>query len=178
MDARGPAAKILFPAIASIVAACLFCGAASAGDNVRVVPLRSDGNGNRAWVEIESEGARTKATPFIATNEDNVRKIAGKIEASDNASIRLPGIQKLVDRARQALRGMKRPAATVPAGADAATSAPARTAAPAAQAAPGTPDTGVAAFPREARPEAAGHPEPSLGPPERAGATIRPPAAL
>jgi len=161
MDRGSLRAWMVLPAIAPIVVACLFSGLASAGDNVRVVPLCSDDRGDQAWVEIESAGDRTKATPYVAVGDERVRKVLENPDEKGTIAIPVPGLMRLVERARQALRGMKRPAADPPAAADAATVA----AAPPATSLPEPREMGA-------------RPAMTFAPPEKMGAAIRPPAAL
>ena len=82
---------------------CMSGAPASAGDAARAVPLVSDDRGNRAWVEIESAGGRTKATPFIAVGEKSALERAEKLEAGkkleggEKAAIPLPAIKRFVE---------------------------------------------------------------------------------
>jgi len=108
--------KALFPAIASAVLACLFACPASAGDNVQIVPLASDSRGNQAWVEIDSAGGRMTARPFVAVGEGGLGKALDNPEGKGSLAVPVPRLMRLVERARQAIRGMKRPAANIPAG--------------------------------------------------------------
>ncbi len=159
MDRGAFRATVFFPAIVPIVLGCLFAVPAFAGDNVQVVPLASDGQGNQAWVEIDSTGERMKATPFVGG--EGVKKLLQKPDEKGALALPVPRLMRLIERARQAVRGMKRdgaePAASPHSGAAAASQVKA-------------PATGPG--------EAARRPTVSLGPPDRTGAAIQPPAAL
>ena len=154
-------AKVLFPAIGSVVLACVFACPASAGDNVQVVPLYSDKGGNGAWVEIDSAGERMKATPFVSVGREELGKVLENPEEKGCLAVPVPRLMRLVERARQAIRDMKRPAAkapTVPGVAAAASAEP----------------SGPVCKPGETPP----HGTDSFAPPERTGPGIRPPDLL
>src|SRR5512139_3873227 len=100
MDAGHRRAKAFFTAIGSAALACLFAGPASAGEDVRVVPLLSDSRGNGAWIEIESAGTRMKATPFVAARGGDLREPAENAEADAGNAVSTPisRISSLVER--------------------------------------------------------------------------------
>ncbi len=156
--------------LSRIGAACLLAAVlqspASAGDNVHVLPLASDNRGNQAWVEIESGNARMKATPFVGVGDEHLRQTlegAGKADKKEESiAVPFPQLMRYVERARQAIRNMKRPAVNPPAGPDAATGAAPPAVTPAGA-------TTTASSRRPATP---------LAPPEKTGAAIHPPAAL
>ncbi len=149
MTIRHPCSRAFRAAIGPIFVASVFSGFASAADNVRVVPLASDDRGNQAWVEIESDGARATAKPFVAVGEERFRKALDNPNENGALAIPIPKLMRFVERAREALRDMKRAGA-----------------APAAQ--PASPDAALAA-PRRLTS--------SLGPPAKSGDAICPPAA-
>lgn len=130
--------RTFFPAIAPVVMTCLFASPAPAGDNVQVVPLCADSRGNQAWVEIDSAGDRMKATPFVAAGGEELRRVLDNPEEKGSLAIPVPRIMRLVERARRALRDMKRPATKTPAGPGAVTAA--ETGGPAAEPRQTTPD--------------------------------------
>ena len=109
-------AKVLFPAIGSVVLACVLACPASAGDNVQIVPFYSDNGGNGAWVEIDSTGERMKATPFVAVGRKELGKVLENPEEKGRLALPVPRLMRLVERARQAIRDMQRPDANAPAG--------------------------------------------------------------
>ncbi len=143
---------------AACVLAVVLHGSASAGDDVRVLPLASDNRGNQAWVEIESGSARMKATPFVGVADEHVRKTLEGKDDKGTITLPFPQLMRIVEHARRSIRNMKRPAANGPAGDTAAGAAP--------QATAGAADT-------TSPPVAAMR----LAPPEKAGAAIRPPLA-
>ncbi len=145
------------------VLAAVLHSPAFAGDNVHVLPLASDNRGNQAWVEIESGSARTKATPFLGVGDEHLRDVLEGADGKGTIAIPFPRLMRVVERARQAVREMKRPAVASPAGADHAAAVSALTAAPSAA------ERDMAASPLPAI---------SLAPPEKTGAAIRPPAPL
>ncbi len=149
--------------LSTIGGACLLAaalhGPAAAGNCVQVVPLASDDRGDRAWVEIDSAGNRMKATPFVAVGDERLRKAIENPVGKETVAVPVPRLMRLVERARRALRDMKRPDGKTPAGADAAAPAP-PAAMPAGPLGPGPP---------RASP---------LAPPAKTGAAIRPPAEL
>ncbi len=153
--------------LSKIGAACLLAAIlyspASAGDNIHVLPLASDNRGNQAWVEIDSGTARMKATPFLGVGDEHFRDALEGANGKGTIAVPFPRLMHVVERARQAVREMKRPAAGPPAGADHAAAVSVLMAAPPAG------DTGMAASPL---------PTFSLAPPEKTGAAIRPPAPL
>jgi len=148
-------AKVLFPAIGSVVLACVFACPASAGDNVQVVPLYSDKGGNGAWVEIDSAGERMKATPFVSVGREELGKVLENPEEKGCLAVPVPRLMRLVERARQAIRDLKRSAADAPARPGGVTAAAAEPAGQAREpreippdrtglsAPPGTTDTGI-----------------------------------
>ena len=116
MGTGHPYARVLFAAIGSVVLAGVFACPAPAGDNVQVVPLYSDKGGNGAWVEIDSAGKRMKATPFVAVGRKELGKVLENPEEKKCLALPVPRLMRLVERARQAIRDMERPAANSPAG--------------------------------------------------------------
>lgn len=136
-------------AIGPIFVATVFSGFASAADNVRVVPLASDDRGNQAWIEIESDGGRATAKPIVAVGEERFRKVLENPNENGALAIPVPKLMRFVERAREALRAMKRSGA-------------------ASQ--PASPAAGTQATPRG--------PTLSLGPPAKSGDAIFPPAPL
>lgn len=159
MGRRAYRASVLFPAIVPIVLGCLFAPPGFAGDNVQVVPICSDDRGDHAWVEIESTGERMKATPFVGG--DGVKKLLENPNENGALSVPVPRLMRLVERVRQSLRQMKRPAPSAPAAPDAARDVAAKPASPAVE-----------------QRETARRPTMSLGPPDRTGAAIHPPPAV
>ncbi len=131
MDTGHLHAKVFFPAIGSAVLACLFACPTPAGDNVQAVPLFSDGRGNQAWVEIDSAGGRMTARPFVATGKGGLGKMLENPDEKGSLAIPVPRLMRLIERARQAIRDMQRPAAKAPAGPGVLTAAAAETPGPA-----------------------------------------------
>lgn len=111
-------AGALLPAVGAMVAACLLSRPASAGDNVQVVPLVADSRGNQAWVEIVSVEGRETATPVVATGDERIVRYLENPVDNGNLAIPVPRLMRLVERARKAIRAMKRPVADAPAGPD------------------------------------------------------------
>ncbi len=150
MDTGHLHAKALLPAIGSAVLACLFACPASAGDNVQVVPLFSDSRGNQAWVEIDSAGERMTARPFVAVGAGGLGKVLENPEEKGSLAVPVPRLMRLVERARQAIRDMKRPnekAAAVP---GVVTAASARSSGPAGESRETPPgQTGLSAPPEK-----------------------------
>lgn len=145
--------------LSMVGAACLLAAVAgapaSAGDDVRVLPLASDDRGNQAWVEIESGSARMKATPFLGVADERLQKTLEGADDKGTIALPFPQVMRIVEQARRSIRNMKRPAAEVPgAGDNAAAEAPKAAA---------TASPPVAAM--------------RLTPPEKTGAAIRPPLA-
>ncbi len=153
--------------LSTIGTACLLAAVllspASAGDDIHVLPLAADNRGNQAWVEIESGSARVKATPFLEVGDEHLRDVLEGTNGKGAIAIPFPRLMRVVERARQAVREMKRPAAGPPADTDHTAAVSALMAAPPAG------ETEVAASPLPAI---------SLAPPEKTGAAIRPPAPL
>lgn len=161
MDTGHLHGKLFFPAIGSAVLACLFACPAPAGDNVQTVPLFSDGRGNQAWVEIDSTGERMTAKPFVATGKGGLGKMLENPEEKGSLAIPVPRLMYLVERARQAIRDVQRPAAKAPAGPGVVTAAAAES-------------PGSAGDPLEMPPDPTGSP----APPGKADAGILPPDLL
>lgn len=118
MDRATLHAGALLPAVGAMVAACLLSGPASAGDNVQVVPLVADSRGNQAWVEIVSAGGRETATPVVEVGDARIVRYLENPVDNGNLAIPVPRLMRLFERARKAIRDMKRPVAHAPAGAD------------------------------------------------------------
>lgn len=115
MDTRPLHFRALFRVVGAMVAACLMWDPASAGDNVQVVPVCADKRGNQAWVEIESSGGRETATPLVAIGDGRIVRMLEGADDDGNLVIPVPRLMRLVERARKAVRAMKRPAANDPA---------------------------------------------------------------
>ncbi len=105
----------LFMTVGTVVAACLFFRPAIAGDNTQVVPVYSDARGNQAWVEVDTEGKRSTATPFVAVDEGGLRKLLANPEDNGCLTVPVPRLMRLVERARKAIEAMKKPTANAPA---------------------------------------------------------------
>ena len=161
MDTGHLHAKALLPAIGSAVLACLFACPAPAGDNVQAVPLFSDSRGNQAWVEIDSAGDRMTARPFVEVGGEGLRKALENPDEKGSLAIPVPRLMRLVERARQALRDMKRPTAKAPAGPGVVTATAAKSPGPVCE-------------PRETPPDTTG----SSAPPGKTNTGILPPDFL
>ena len=102
MDAATLHSGIALRAAGAALAACLFFHPASAGDNTQVVPVYSGTGGNQAWVELETEGRRSTATPFVAVDEGGLRKLLENPDDNGSLAIPVPRLMRLVERARKA----------------------------------------------------------------------------
>lgn len=67
--------------IAAVAFTLLFlvCGAASASEIERQIPVTRDSAGSGLTIEISREGTRQTATPFLTLNDPTVRRIENRI---------------------------------------------------------------------------------------------------
>ena len=126
--------------IGAMVAACLLTGPASAGDNVQVVPLFADGRGNQAWVEIVTVGERRQATPVVWVGDGRVLRLLENPHDNGRLAVPVPRLMRFVERARKAIRAMKRPGGNAPAGPEALAAAAPEAGAPVSEPRESPPD--------------------------------------
>ena len=78
MRTAGKVPKIGLAALPFAIA-LLACGAATASDVERQIPLTRDSAGSGLTIEISREGTRQTATPFLTLNNPTVRRIEERI---------------------------------------------------------------------------------------------------
>ena len=78
MRTAGKVPKIGFAALPFAIA-LLACGAATASDVERQIPLTRDRAGSGLTIEISREGTRQTATPFLTLNYPTVQRIEERI---------------------------------------------------------------------------------------------------
>jgi hypothetical protein len=80
MRTVGQVQRIGFPALALAFAlAFLACGAASASDVERQIPVIRDAGGSNLMIEISRDGARQTATPVFTLNNPTAQRIEDRI---------------------------------------------------------------------------------------------------